>query len=155
MVNLMMDNIESKFFYNLAVISGSFKWWSPRFFMLFLYKFLDKFTKPVLHQIWKQRKNLIHVPKFAAQNDHNCMLLLKPTSSMHSNTTTLLSQSYQSTFGSQLKHHHQGQIKLYWSLTCTMIDVTKELGQIERLIPWMINSHLVHQRTFPTRIASF
>ena len=37
----------------------------------------------------------------------------------------------------------------------TMIDVTKDLGQIERLIPWLIISHLVHQSTFPTRIASY
>ena len=30
----------------------------------------------------------------------------------------------------------------------TMIDVIREFGQIERLVPWLINSHLVHQSTF-------
>ena len=39
--------------------------------------------------------------------------------------------------------------------TLTMIDVTKDLGQIERLVPWLIISHLVHQSTFPTRITSY
>ena len=39
--------------------------------------------------------------------------------------------------------------------TLTIIDVTKDLGQIERLVPWLIISHLVHQSTFPARIASY
>ena len=39
--------------------------------------------------------------------------------------------------------------------TLTMIDVTRDLGQIERLVPWLIISHLVHQSTFPTRITSY
>ena len=39
--------------------------------------------------------------------------------------------------------------------TLTMIDVTKDLGQIEKLVPWFIISHLAHQSTFPTRIASY
>ena len=39
--------------------------------------------------------------------------------------------------------------------TLTMIDVTKDLGQIERLVPWLIISHLAHQSTFPTRITSY
>ena len=113
MVNLIIDNIELKFFSNLVVISSSLKWWSPRFIMVFLYKSLNKFTNLVLHQIWQQSKNLTHVLKFTTQNDHNCMQLLEPTSSKHSNTITLLSQSYQSTLGSQLKHHHQVRIKMY------------------------------------------
>ena len=117
MVNFIIDNIELKFFSNLVVISSSLKWWSPRFVIVFLYKSLDKFTNLVLHQIWQQSKNLIHVPKLTTQNDHNCMQLLKPTPSKHSNTTPLLSQSYQSTLGSQLKHHCQVRINLYWSLS--------------------------------------
>ena len=56
------------------------------------------------------------------------------------------------------------QVVLFLALTCneediekmlTMIDVTKDLGQIERHVPWLIISHLVHQSTFPTRIASY
>ena len=56
------------------------------------------------------------------------------------------------------------QVVLFLALTCTkediektltMIDVTKDLGQIERLVPWLIISNLVHQSTFPTRIASY
>ena len=56
------------------------------------------------------------------------------------------------------------QVVLALALACTeediekmliVIDVTKDLGQIERLVPWLIISHLVHQSTFPTRIASY
>lgn len=56
------------------------------------------------------------------------------------------------------------QVVLVLALTCTeediekmltMIDITKDLGQIKRLVPRLIISHLVHQSTFPTRIASY
>ena len=96
MVNLIIDNIQLKFFSNLVAISSSLKWWSPRFVMVFLYKSLDKFTNLYLYCIkyGSRAKNLIHVLKFTTQNDHNFMQLLKPNSSKHSNTTTLLSQSY-------------------------------------------------------------